>query len=196
MVKQEDVFIGVIESYTALSSSSRQVLLSHSDIQVVPKNEVFISEGKHNHYEYFLLEGIAHRFNTDEKGKVITTGFIFPRTVLTPHFARSAASGSLFSVQALTDLVLARIPATEFNQIRTEYSDLSLFGNKVVEKELSNSIRNETIFRSQSAQERLLQMREDFPNLENLVPNHIIASYLGITPVSLSRLRNSLATSA
>jgi hypothetical protein len=46
---------------------------------------------------------------------------------------------------------------------------------------------------SQTAKERLIKFREDYPILENLIPHTTISTYLGITNISLSRLRNELA---
>ena len=79
------------------------------------------------------------------------------------------------------------------DKLRTEYAEFREFGQRVLETELSRTFFNEVIYRSYNAKERLLAMREQYPNLENLVPHNVIASYLGITNVSFSRLRNELS---
>ena len=67
------------------------------------------------------------------------------------------------------------------------------FGQSVVEREFTTSLNFEVLFRSHSAKDRLLYFRENYPALENMIPHTVIASFLGITPVSFSRLRNELA---
>jgi hypothetical protein len=62
-----------------------------------------------------------------------------------------------------------------------------------VEKEFIRSLNYEVLFRSYTAKDRLLFFRTHYPSLENLIPHTIIASFLGITPVSFSRLRNELS---
>lgn len=67
------------------------------------------------------------------------------------------------------------------------------FGQRVLESELSKNLFQEITFRSFNAKDRLIQLRKDYPNLENLIPHTIISSFLGITNVSFSRLRSEFA---
>ena len=66
-------------------------------------------------------------------------------------------------------------------------------GQRVVEAELTQQVSSEVAHRSLSARERLLLLREQYPGLENRVPHNLIASFLGITPVSFSRLRKEVS---
>ncbi|MBB1282840.1 Crp/Fnr family transcriptional regulator [Flavisolibacter sp. BT320] len=175
------------------SSTSRQLFINKSTFHTQQKLAHIFVEGKQNRSEYVLVSGIAHRYNISSKGGVATTGFYMAGTVITPHFARTKNNRSLYSLQVLTDAVVAEIPVDVLNQLRAENKELYDFGNNVVEKELSLSMLQELHFRSFDAKERLLAMRQQYPNLENLVPHHIIASYLGITHVSFSRLRKELS---
>ena len=77
--------------------------------------------------------------------------------------------------------------------LRAAHQEFRNFGQRVVERELSMAMLLEVALRSYSARERLLALRKQYPNLENLIPHHIIASYLGITHVSFSRLRSELS---
>lgn len=95
-------------------------------------------------------------------------------------------------MQTLTYAVIAEIPVKELDILRQNNKEFRDFGQRILEAELSQTYFNEVVFRSFSAKERLLTLRKQFPNLENLVPHNIIASYLGITNVSFSRLRNEM----
>jgi hypothetical protein len=66
------------------------------------------------------------------------------------------------------------------------------FGNTVLRNELKKKVEKEIGLASLTAKERLIQFRKDYPFLENLIPHPYIASFLGITNVSLSRLRKEL----
>jgi CRP-like cAMP-binding protein len=164
-----------------------------SAIKTYSKNREVLAEGKKNDMEYLLLSGVLHRYNISDKGDIITTGFYLPGSVITPHFARTTSGKNIFNLQALTELNLVEIPVEVLDKLRTEYAEFREFGQRVLETELSRTFFNEVIYRSYNAKERLLAMREQYPNLENLVPHNVIASYLGITNVSFSRLRNELS---
>lgn len=173
--------------------TSRQLFGDNARVVALQKNSDIFLEGKKSNSEYLLVSGIAHRYNISDKGDKVTTGFYISPSVVTPHFARTKRGKSLFSLQALTAVVLAEIPVAALDHLRSTDKEWYRFGQRVVENALSASLQVEVAFRSAGAKERLLAMRTWFPGLENKVPHHIIASYLGITPVSFSRLRNELA---
>jgi len=183
----------ILNSYHELSESSFALIVQNCEIKSHPA-EVYISgEDKPDSSEYFLLEGIVHSCHYAESGENITTGFYLSGTVITPHFARTIMGKSIYSLQFLTKGVLCSVPVSVLDELRSRIEDIRIFGKKVVEQELTRSVRQDLSFRTESAKERLVNLRLEFPNLENLVPHTSIASFLGITPVSFSRLRNTLA---
>lgn len=181
------------DTYLPLADVSFQRIAEAAAFTVYAKDAFILREEKKDANEYFLLDGIAHRFNVTDEGKTVTTGFYLPPAVMIPHFARTIDGKSVFSLQLLSDAVVASIPVVVFDKLREAHDDIGRWGNAVVERELYNSLRDDTVFRTMDARQRLLLLRTRYPNLENLVPHHMIASYLGITPVSFSRLRNELA---
>ena len=154
--------------------------------------DIFVG-GKKNKLEYLLISGVLHRYNISDKGNIVTTGFYMSKSVITPHFARTNNGKNIFSLQTLTDAVIAEIPVKELDNLRYNNKEFHEFGQRILETELTQSFFKEVVYRSYNAKERLLILRQQFPNLENLIPHSIIASYLGITNVSFSRLRNELS---
>ena len=96
-----------------------------------------------------------------------------------------------FNFQALTDLKLATINAKAFREQIRHNAEIRDFANTVLKNELLQKMEKEIGLASLTAKERLLKFREQFPMLENLISHADIASYLGITNVSLSRLRKA-----
>jgi len=183
----------ILNDFGIISAFSKQLFLDKADVVELPKNHNIFLEGKRNHFEYVMISGVAHRYNISDKGVTVTTGFYMPKSVITPNFARTNNGKSIFSLQTLTDVVIAEILVTELDNLRYTNKEYSDFGQHIMEAELARTFYNEAVFRSFNAKERLLILRKQYPSLENLVPHNIIASYLGITNVSLSRLRNELA---
>jgi len=190
---QREILSSIFTNHYPLSHASMDKLLNACEIKEFRKGECFSVIGKHDMHEYFVLEGIAHRNVINDQGDIISTGFYLAKSVITPHFARTINGKSIFNLEALTIVTLSKMPVKILDSLRYSYDDIRSFGLKVVEQELLTSLSNEIAYRSMSAKGRLLAFRERYPNLENLIPHTVIASYLGITPVSFSRLRNELA---
>jgi CRP-like cAMP-binding protein len=183
----------IILTYYPVAGNSLASIIQSAEICDCADGEHICSEGKLASYELFILRGVVHSCIYKEDGERITTGFYLPQTVVTPHFARTVKGRSLFNLQAIDHVTYARVPVTIFDSLRYSYSDTKEFGLKVVEAELRKRIHHDISFRAFSAKQRLFAFREIYPNLENLVPHTMIASYLGITPVSFSRLRNEIS---
>ena len=192
-MERSENLIAALSEYGFHSSETRYLFLSKCTIKTYNKNEIIFSEGKNNDSEYCLVEGLVHRFNVNEQGDQVTTGFYLEKSVITPHFARTLKGKSLFSLQALAETQMAEFPVAIFNELRYAHKDFQAFGQKVIEAEISKNILVDIAYRTSTAKERLLALRASFPMLENIVPHHIIASYLGITNVSFSRLRGEFS---
>jgi CRP-like cAMP-binding protein len=182
----------ILNKYGINDSHSVNEFLSRSSIQIYSRNTLLFRENQKNTSEYIIIKGIAHRHNISVDGEPVTTGFFFNGSVVTPHFARTVKNQSIFSLEAITELVAAEIPVTAMDYLRYNNDAFMKFGQLVLERELTENLQNQIAFRSVTARIRLQILRKRFPELENHVPHHIIASYLGITNVSFSRLRRDL----
>lgn len=108
-----------------------------SVIKELPKNKDIFIEHKKNELEYLLISGVTHRYNISDKGEIVTTGFYMTNSVITPHFARTNKGKSIFSLQTLTDVVIAEIPVNELNNLRHSNKEFQEFGQKIIEAELT-----------------------------------------------------------
>jgi CRP-like cAMP-binding protein len=188
-----EILGGILNTYAPVGPDSVKLILDGGSIEQYKKNEVVFHEKRFNAFEYFQLEGVSHRYNTDFETNTLTTGIYQNKIVITPHFARTTNSQSIFTLQALTDCTFLKVPAGTFIDISDQNQQIRMFGRGVIEKEFIRSLNFEVLFRSSSAKDRLIYFRDNYPGLENIIPHTIIASFLGITPVSFSRLRNELA---
>jgi CRP-like cAMP-binding protein len=182
----------LLNQYSSMNTETISEIIESGECQTVKKNNLIFQEKRYNAFEYFQLEGVSHRYNTDEDSQMVTTGVYSGGEVITPHFARTTESQSIFSLQALTDCTYFRVPIGSFDKLRDENAQIGAFGQRVVEREFIRHLNYEVLFRSRSAKDRILYFRSVYPMLENLIPHTVIASFLGITPVSFSRLRNEL----
>lgn len=183
----------ILNAYAPVGQSALELIFESGSVEEVRKDEIIFHEKRYNAFEYFQLEGVSHRFNVDSDKQALTTGIYQNEVVITPHFTRTMNGQSIFSLQALTPCCFLKVPAGTFRDISDQNQQIRMFGRAVIEKEFIRSLNFEVLFRAYTAKERLLYFRSNFPLLENIIPHTVIASFLGITPVSFSRLRNELA---
>lgn len=159
-------------------------------MHAVAKNEVFIRAGQRNHSEYIVLNGYCRSHVLNPDGDEITLSFYREKSILPPHIIRTRAGVSLLNFQALTPLELVEFDAGAFVHLMINNLEIRELGNTILKNELIRKTEKEIALASKTAKERLALFREEFAPLENAIPHPYIASYLGITNVSLSRLRN------
>lgn len=182
----------ILNAYAPVDQEAVELVMTHSTIEMVRKDEMVFHQNRYNNAEYFQLEGISHRFILDADKHAITTGIYQNEVLITPYVARTSNQQSIFSLQALADCTYLKVPSETLQLLLEQSRTLRNFGHAAMEKEFSKSLSFEVMFRSSTAKERLIYFRTQYPMLENIIPHTIIASFLGITPVSLSRLRNEL----
>jgi CRP-like cAMP-binding protein len=182
----------IINAIYPISGDSLNKIIDITDYREYNKGTCFIEKGTHDYNEYFLLDGICRSYLLNPEGEEITIAFFKPGSVLSPYVTRTVEGISNLNFQALTDIHVGIMDASIFLDLMVEHLDIRDFGNMVLKLELQNKVEKEIGHASLTAKERLLKFREEYTLLENLVPHTTIATYLGITNISLSRLRKEL----
>jgi CRP-like cAMP-binding protein len=180
---------------TKISPVSEQSVNLISDlivVEVYEKGDVFIARGKKNNKEYFVFEGVCRSFLLSPEGEEITISYFLDGGVVSPNKTRTANQISYLNFQALTKLTVASLNADKFEQLMIKHIDIREFGNTVLQNELLAKVEKEIALASLNAKEKLILFRVKYHFLENLISHVDIASYLGITNISLSRLRKGL----
>ena len=170
------------------------VLLRHVTIKSIKKGEILIPEGATNKDVYFVRKGLIRAYHTNEMGDE-TTFQLFPEY----HIFGNVHSllfnePSNFSFQALERTKVYTINYDAFHDVVQNSKSLSL--NKIgLDKRLvKQAFQRVESFVFLSPEERYLKYMKDYPNVINRAPDKYIANVLGITPVSLSRIRNRIAS--
>ncbi|MGK0138515.1 MAG: CRP-like cAMP-binding protein [Algoriphagus sp.] len=125
-------------------------------------------------------------------GGEITISFFLKNSILSPNHIITSVDRANINFKALTDLRIASIDVTVFESLMIGNLEISSFGDLVVQNELKAKVEKEIGLASSTAKERLLAFRDHFRTLENFISHTDIASFLGITNISLSQLRREL----
>lgn len=180
----------IIKSVASISSRSIDKIESLAQYQSIKKGSYLTQVGQTNKLEYFVLQGICKSFLHDPEGEEVSLCFFMSGSIISPFTTRTRDGKSILNIRALTEIEIAAMDANDFEQLMVEDLEIRHFGNTVLRNELMTKVQKEIGLASLTAKSRLEILRKQYPNLENLIPHTDIASYLGITPISLSRLRS------
>ncbi|WP_027420515.1 Crp/Fnr family transcriptional regulator [Crocinitomix catalasitica] len=182
----------IINGIFPISEKSFQEIETLLEFETFENGEIFIQRNKRNEKEYFILSGVCKSYLVNPDGDDITISLFTENSILSPHQTRTPNNISNLYFKALTNLELAWMNAKEFENLMIENIEIRNFANTVLQNELISKVDKEIGLASLTAKERLIEFRNKYRLLENLIPHTDIASYLGITNISLSRLRKDL----
>lgn len=185
-------FIKQINQYNPLSEETVKDLLDICTAEYYPKNSLLLESGTMARYYYFLKSGLIGYYTVDEQGNNIYKIFFEENSFVASTAAIIKNEPSDFNIIAMEDCSIIQYPAKSYRELLKKHHDLALFHmyylekNWVVKKEpLEVSLKYET------AKQRYVQLLEN-RSLYNRLKQHHIASYLGITPTQLSRIKKEI----
>lgn len=158
----------------------------------VKKNEYFLRVGDIPQRIGFNMSGLMRLFYIDSNGTEFIKHFCMENTLAISFSAFLLREESKFYIQAIEDTTLLTINYETYREILDSHLCWQIVSRKLAELLYIIKEKREYELLMNSAQERYLQFLEDYPNLEHRLNNYHIASYLGITPESLSRIRTNL----
>jgi len=153
------------------------------------KRQFILQEGDISRYETFIIKGITRTYETDEKGQEHIVQFGPEDWWIGDMYSFLSDTPSVYNIECLEVTEVLQITKANqeklFNQVpKMERHFRILLQNAFIAltKRVASSL-------TKSAGERYEEFKTTYPHIDNRVPNHQIASYLGITPQSLSRIR-------
>ena len=154
------------------------------------KHQYILQEGDVSTHDNFIIKGLSRTYRVDEKGHEHILRFT-PEDWWTGDLASFLSGGpSIYNVDCLEDTEVLRITLNDLETLFEKVPKMNKYFRVLYQKSIiSYSLRLSSTL-SKSARERYEEFIKRYPQIGQRVPNHQIASYLGITPQSLSRIRN------
>jgi CRP-like cAMP-binding protein len=187
-----DAIIKFIERYVPLTQEEIDIILDQNLIKVYPKDGLLLSEGELARECFFILEGCVRSYYLID-GEEKTTEFYTEMATITP-VSYVTKQPSEYFLSCLEDSIIA-VGSPERNKALLE--KVPKLENMVMQLHTELLVQNQLSFdsfKNLSPEQRYLKFMEARPDLMNRVPLGHLATYLGITPVSLSRIRKRMAT--
>jgi CRP-like cAMP-binding protein len=181
--------IDKIKKSIHLSSNAKKHLYAISTEKTFSKGEILIHQGQSVRHTYFVLEGNLRSFCTDKNGKEHTLQFAIKEWWISDFIAIYTNELANLTVECITDSKVIMFTATDLDKIHSLFPEFEAFQRKNLERHVV-SLHKRILNQLQlTALERYQLFLKQYPDIEKYTPNYHIASYLGITQQSLSRIR-------
>lgn len=159
------------------------------------RNEFLYREGDRPHHGSMLLRGVMRAFYTRADGVEYNKNFFVPGMSPTPITALTTGQPCAISFQALTAVELAMFNFEKLMALSNQHIEINNLYRKILEQLWAHKEKQEIEMVTNDALTNYNLFRNKFPGLEHEIPQYHIASYLGITPIQLSRIRAQMSKS-
>lgn len=182
-----------LQSGDIINVSTAQEIAGFFKEKEIPKNEFFLREGKTSNDYLILTRGFLRSYVIDTEGNEITTAFHSPVSPVFEVASFFQRMPSVENIEALTDSEGFVISFEELNRLFHSYAGFREFGRMILVKGFSSYKMRTLSMITQTAEQRYSQLLSSNPEILQQAPLKYIASYLGVTDTSLSRIRKSVS---
>lgn len=155
------------------------------------KGSVYFNQGDEVHEIGFVVKGLLYNSYIDSDGKELVKFFITERNLVAAYSSLILNKPAFYTCKTLEDTTLITIQYKDLKNLYKRHASWERMGRISAEKQFIAKELREYQFLANDAQARYESLVQEQPELVNRVPQYLIASYLGISPVSLSRIRGS-----
>ncbi|MCB0466298.1 MAG: Crp/Fnr family transcriptional regulator [Aequorivita sp.] len=169
-----------------------QLLVRSFEKLHLPKNSLLLEAGQYVHDQYYVAEGCLRTYYIAPDGKEHTVQFAISDWWISDYTAFFNSSKALMHIECIQEATLYKISKNDMESLYQAIPQLESYFRKKMERSFASFQKRIIANLSQSATKRYLSFIQTYPNIEQNVKNYHIASYLGITTQSLSRIRKEL----
>ena len=182
-----------------IKSLSKHVTLTEQESGIIEslfksrkfrKHQYILQEGEITRYETFIVKGVSRIYEIDEKGQEHILQFGLEDWWVGDLYSFLTETPTTFNIDCLEDTEVLQISKTDLETLYGQVPKMERHFRLIIQNAFIASTRRVSATLSKSALERYEEFLRQYPQIEQRVPNHQIAAYLGITPQSLSRIRS------
>ncbi len=175
-----------------ISDKDWEIFSSKLVLKSFPKKSVLLQPGETETFLSFLDKGMV-RFYIPKEDQDLTFGFAFPGSFFCAYDSFLTQAPSVYGIETLTETAVWQLSYTDLQIIYDETEIGNLIGRKTSEFLFLKKAERELSLLNESPEERYLKIFETRPELIEKIPLKYIASYIGITPQALSRIRKRIS---
>ena len=172
---------------------SLEVCTTFYDVKEVKKNEIILREGEISDSTFFVEKGLLRMYSIDKAGKEHVIQFAPENWIISDTTSQLLNEKSRFYIEAIEESTVIITKEGFFENLSKVYPDVAEKNQRLMFNHIKNLQNRVNALISTTAEERYMDFLKKYPNLMLRAPQWMVASYLGITPESLSRVRKELA---
>ncbi|WP_248601253.1 Crp/Fnr family transcriptional regulator [Aquimarina muelleri] len=185
----EKILNEIGEIYSPLSNECQQEFIGYSKVCTFKKGDIVVREGQFSEKAYLIIQGSARAYYLKD-GKDISDWFTFENEIMASIVSFFSKVPSPHYVEFVEDSIVLEFSKDNADSLCSKYHDFERFISKVVTQTMLGLCERLYTIQFNKADERYKHLLNIYPNITNRIPLTHIASYLGITLETLSRIRN------
>ncbi|WP_308993581.1 Crp/Fnr family transcriptional regulator [Mariniflexile litorale] len=191
-MNQTDSHTNFLNSFSNISEDIIEELLKISEFKTLKAGKQIVKLNEAPSKIYMLVSGIVRCYLSTESGKEFNKNFYMPLSFLGPLTALIQKKPSLFMFETLEDSEMYEVDYYKLMKLCEKHKSLNMLYSKVLESIYVLYEKRLVELISLDAKQRYTELQKQIPNVDALMPQYHIASYLGITAVQLSRIRKKI----
>ena len=157
-----------------------------------PKKSIVLKKGQIENHISFVKKG-SLRLHIPEMDKDATFGFVFENEFISAYDSFLTQTPSYYQIETLTDTVLWQITRIHLEEVYRKTTSGNSVGRKIAENHFLLKSKREYSLLNLTPEQRYLNLFAERPKLIKQIPLKYIASYIGVTPQVLSRIRSRIS---
>lgn len=187
-----DNFKSIFSIHTQLTDSDLAFCKDYFELKSFSKNTIAEEENKIPRHLYFITKGFMRLFYYDEQGDEVTTLIASPHSFITSFLDFIHQKKSNLNLECITDCEFYQVERSRLVELIDKNENFKNFSLIIFEQAMATTNVRANDLATLSAEQRYKKLMEHQPEIIQNVPIQYIASYLGIKPQSLSRIRKQM----
>lgn len=190
-----DLFFNKLNEKISFSQEEQEIIKSYLTPKKLRKKQYLLQEGDVCKSIAFVQKGALREYTVDEKGVEHIFQFALEGWVISDLYSFMTTEPATYNIDALEDSELILITRSAQEEILRRVPKYETFNRMQLTGAYLAMQKRITSIISLSIEDRYLYLTKLYPDIIQRVPQHMIASYMGLTPETLSRIRKKLSSS-
>ncbi len=188
----KDILYKYMSRWTSLNKEDQQAIVDEIRVEEFKKGTVLFKQGDAPTKCYFILKGCVRQYSIDEEGREVTSNFYTEEQAIAIFNHHKPDKSSDYTYTCIEDSVMVVGDLDMEKDMYDKHPQLERMTRRMIEENFSQVQEEFATFIASSPEERFKTLQMKRPSLIDRVPQHQLASYLGITPESLSRIKKRI----